>query len=64
MGLGYDTLREINPRIIFASISGKDVQCKQQFPTLIIGTGYGPDGPYAHRAGYDMITGAGSVLTL
>ena len=25
-------------------------------------TGYGVDGPYAHRAGYDMITGAGLVF--
>ena len=45
LGLGYDVLSEINPRLIFAAISG-----------------YGPDGPYAHRAGYDMITGAEAGL--
>ncbi|KAF2486204.1 CoA-transferase family III domain-containing protein [Neohortaea acidophila] len=42
LGLGFDVLSEINPRLIFASVSG-----------------YGPDGPYAQRAGYDMITEAG-----
>jgi len=38
LGLGETALREINPRIIYASI-----------------TGYGDDGPYAGRRGYDPI---------
>ncbi|MCB2105243.1 MAG: CoA transferase, partial [Rhodobacteraceae bacterium] len=37
-GLDYDSLRAVNPRIIYCSI-----------------TGFGQDGPYAHRAGYDYI---------
>ncbi|MET0964435.1 MAG: CoA transferase [Noviherbaspirillum sp.] len=38
LGLDYASLREINPRIILASISG-----------------YGQDGPYAERPGFDQI---------
>ncbi|TIO09156.1 CaiB/BaiF CoA-transferase family protein [Mesorhizobium sp.] len=37
-GLDYDSLRKINPRLIYCSI-----------------TGFGQDGPYAPRAGYDFI---------
>lgn len=37
-GLDYHSLKEINPRLIYCSI-----------------TGFGQDGPYAHRAGYDFI---------
>ncbi|WP_214469855.1 CaiB/BaiF CoA-transferase family protein [Mesorhizobium sp. dw_380] len=37
-GLDYDSLREINPRLVYCSI-----------------TGFGQDGPYAPRAGYDFI---------
>ena len=39
--LDYDTLRAINPRLIYASI-----------------TGYGQTGPYASRAGYDVMVEA------
>lgn len=47
-GLDYDSLREINPRLIYCSI-----------------TGFGQDGPYAHRAGYDfMIQGTGGLMDL
>src|SRR6056297_2373204 len=37
-GLDYASLRDINPGLIYCSI-----------------TGFGQDGPYAHRAGYDYI---------
>ena len=37
-GLDYATLKTVNPRLIYASI-----------------TGFGQDGPYAKRAGYDYI---------
>lgn len=37
-GLDYDSLKEINPRLIYCSV-----------------TGFGQDGPYAARAGYDFL---------
>jgi formyl-CoA transferase len=41
MGLGYERLREINPRIIYA-----------------FGTGFGRNGPYAHKGGQDVLAQA------
>jgi formyl-CoA transferase len=41
MGLGYDELKRLNPRIIFAS-----------------GTGFGTEGPYAHKGGQDVLAQA------
>ena len=47
-GLDYASLSQINPRLIYCSI-----------------TGFGHDGPYAHRAGYDfIIQGMGGVMDL
>lgn len=37
-GLDWDSLRQMNPRLVYCSI-----------------TGFGQNGPYAHRAGYDFI---------
>lgn len=37
-GLDYESVKALNPRLIYCSI-----------------TGFGQDGPYAHRAGYDYI---------
>ena len=41
LGIDYATMREINPRLVYASISG-----------------FGQDGPYASRPGYDLIAQA------
>ena len=46
LGIAYDDLAEVNPRIILASISG-----------------FGQDGPYAGRAGFDQIAqGMGGLM--
>jgi formyl-CoA transferase len=48
LGADYETLKEINPRLIYASISG-----------------FGQTGPYAHRAGYDLIAqGMSGVMSV
>lgn len=47
-GLDYPSLYELNPRLVYCSI-----------------TGFGQDGPYAHRAGYDFIVqGMSGVMDL
>jgi crotonobetainyl-CoA:carnitine CoA-transferase CaiB-like acyl-CoA transferase len=47
-GLDYSTLKKLNPRLIYCSI-----------------TGFGQDGPYAHRAGYDyIIQGMSGIMDL
>ncbi|KFX70763.1 CoA-transferase [Pseudomonas taeanensis MS-3] len=47
-GLDYASLKALNPRLIYCSI-----------------TGFGQDGPYAKRAGYDfMIQGLGGLMSL
>ncbi|KAJ5813673.1 uncharacterized protein N7503_000423 [Penicillium pulvis] len=45
LGIGYDVISKVNPRIIYGSISG-----------------YGASGPYAKRAGYDLIAAAEAGL--
>ncbi|MDK2125255.1 CaiB/BaiF CoA transferase family protein [Parachitinimonas caeni] len=47
-GLDYESLRVINPRLVYCSI-----------------TGFGQDGPYAARAGYDfLIQGMGGLMSV
>ena len=47
-GLDYASLRTINPRLVYCSV-----------------TGFGQDGPYAARAGYDaMIQAMGGIMSL
>lgn len=47
-GLDYDALKEINPGLIYCSI-----------------TGYGPDGPYKNRTGYDLVASAvGGLMSI
>jgi len=47
-GLDYDSLKKINPRLVYCSI-----------------TGFGQNGPSAHRAGYDaMIQAEGGLMSL
>ncbi|MGV2125308.1 CaiB/BaiF CoA transferase family protein [Agrobacterium vitis] len=47
-GLDYDSLKELNPKLVYCSV-----------------TGFGQDGPYAQRAGYDfMIQGMSGIMDL
>lgn len=63
LGLGYDVLKSVNPSVILASISGMSplILSESTIPfavKLIVCPGYGADGPYAKRAGYDVIGAA------
>ena len=47
-GLDYESLRKINPRLIYCSV-----------------TGFGQDGPFAERPGYDfMVQGMGGLMSI
>jgi crotonobetainyl-CoA:carnitine CoA-transferase CaiB-like acyl-CoA transferase len=48
LGIGYDDLKAVNPRIVLASISG-----------------FGQDGPYSKRPGFDQIAqGMGGLMSI
>src|ERR1051325_1470825 len=48
LGIGYKDLAKINPKIVYASISG-----------------FGQDGPYANRPGFDQIAqGMGGLMSV
>ncbi|HEY0206721.1 MAG TPA: CaiB/BaiF CoA-transferase family protein [Acetobacteraceae bacterium] len=48
LGIGYDAMRAVNPRLVYASISG-----------------FGEDGPYRMRPGFDQIAqGMGGLMSV
>ena len=67
MGLGWEDCQRINPRLIYASITGECIACVLNLkPTLRRSThalsGYGQTGPYRKAAGYDVIVEAEAGL--
>ncbi len=47
-GLDYASLKQVNPKLVYCSI-----------------TGFGQNGPYAHRAGYDfLVQGMGGLMSI
>ena len=48
LGIDYESLKEVNPRLVYASISG-----------------FGQDGPYANRRGFDQVAqGMGGLMEI
>ena len=48
LGMDYETMRKVNPRLVYASISG-----------------FGQDGPYRNRPGFDQIAqGMGGLMSI
>ena len=48
LGIDYETMRKVNPRLVYASISG-----------------FGQDGPYRNRPGFDQIAqGMGGLMSI
>lgn len=61
MGLGWEDCRKINPRLIYASITGGSL-CANFLASIQRRLGYGQTGPYRTAAGYDVIVEAEAGL--
>lgn len=66
LGLGWDDCRAINPRLVYASITGLSMvfpsTLSPTFLRLLPSTGYGQSGPYSQAAGYDVVIEAEAGL--
>jgi succinate--hydroxymethylglutarate CoA-transferase len=58
-GLGYEDIQKINPKIIYVSLTGGSTliafETRHKLTLSQPSPGYGQEGPYALRAGYDLI---------
>lgn len=57
IGLGWEDCKKLNPRLIYASITGNYFSYLLPFYANSLLSGYGQTGPYAKAAGYDVIIG-------
>ena len=68
MGLGWEDCRQLNPRLIYASITGAScIHGDTYVPVsnedgVIVVAGYGQTGPFRKAAGYDVIVEAEAGL--
>jgi succinate--hydroxymethylglutarate CoA-transferase len=66
MGLGYEDCKQLNERLIYASITGMfphaQFVCAMQKNLMALLQGYGQTGPYRQAAGYDVIIEAEAGL--
>lgn len=62
MGLGWEDCQKINPRLIYASITGMFCSSPLVHARFTLLIGYGQTGPYRYAAGYDVVIEAEAGL--
>lgn len=62
LGIGYDQLQKVNPRLIHAAVSGMKSSHNYVKVIMLNFAGYGAGGPNRKRSGYDVIAAAEAGL--